>query len=328
MNRLRLRACAALALCSLAAGARADSCSASMTDVVFGQVSTISGSDVYAGGTLSVTCSWTLLGGLPPLLLFPNVSVCANLTTSPRVLANGGNQIAFELYRDNSYAAASVWGGPATPASPTPFTYTSGGLLAIGSVTRQLPVYGKIAAAALAGGVTSGGNDAVYTASLAGNIRYSFYGLLSPVPACTASGASAAFSFAAQATVTNNCVINTQALAFGPSGMLSSAVRATATLQAQCTSGNPYRIALNGGSVSGNSGDRRMKNTASAETIGYRISATLDGPLWGDGSNGTSMLSATGSGQVQGITLYGVVPAQATPAPGDYKDTVLATIYF
>jgi spore coat protein U-like protein len=54
----------------------------------------------------------------------------------------------------------------------------------------------------------------------------------------------------------------------------------------------------------------------------------LDGPIWGDGANGTGMVSGTGSGSQQTIRLYGRVPAQRTPAPGDYKDTVTATLMF
>jgi spore coat protein U-like protein len=40
------------------------------------------------------------------------------------------------------------------------------------------------------------------------------------------------------------------------------------------------------------------------------------------------VVSGTGSGAQQTLSLYGRVPAQRTPAPGDYKDTVTVTLTF
>ncbi len=40
------------------------------------------------------------------------------------------------------------------------------------------------------------------------------------------------------------------------------------------------------------------------------------------------MVTGTGTGASVPLTIYGRVPAQAAPRPGDYKDTVTATIYF
>ncbi|MBZ2209524.1 Csu type fimbrial protein [Massilia soli] len=325
MNTVRMLLLA-LALLGMHAAARADSCTATMTDVDFGVHSTVGAADAYATGTLTITCSWTLLTGIPPLLLFPNVAICANFNTSVRTLNHGSNTIAFGLYRDSSYAPAALWGSPAVPSSPTPISTSFGGLIALGTMTRTIAVYGKVPASAIEAAATTSGGDTLYTANLNGSINYSFYGLVAQP--CASSGNSAAFAFAARATVSNNCMINTDALAFGTQGLLRSDVRTTAAMRVQCTKDNPYRIALSGGSVANNPAARRMKHGASAATIGYQISATLDGAPWGDGSNGTATLAGTGSGALQTITLYGRVPAQATPAPGDYKDTVMATIIF
>ena len=86
--------------------ARADNCVATMTDVDFGVVSPIAGSDVTASGTLTVRCYWTL--GTNPLLL-PAANVCVNLgvgpggsTGSPRYLLNGSNRLSYNLYTDSS----------------------------------------------------------------------------------------------------------------------------------------------------------------------------------------------------------------------------------
>jgi hypothetical protein len=38
--------------------------------------------------------------------------------------------------------------------------------------------------------------------------------------------------------------------------------------------------------------------------------------------------SGTGSGLGQSLTVYGLVPAQTTPAPGIYTDTIVATVTY
>ena len=315
--------------------AQADTCAASMTDVVFGTVSPVAATDVYANGTLSVTCNWTLLSNLNVLLL-PNVSICVNASVgsggtaiSARALASGSATLPFNLYRDSAYVPSSIWGTTASSGT-VPLSTTMGGLLAIGSLTRAFTVYAKIPAAGLAGVPTVGGADTLYSSSFAGaaSIQYAFYGALAPAPACTV-GQSSSFSFTAQATVTNNCFINTTTLAFGANNrVLTSAVRAQSTLSVQCTAGNPYSISLNGGSVAGNPAARKMRNALTGETIAYELSNGLDGVLWGDGALGTATLTGTGNGAQQVLQVYGRVLAQKTPSPGEYRDTVTATVYF
>ena len=62
--------------------------------------------------------------------------------------------------------------------------------------------------------------------------------------------------------------------------------------------------------------------------MSFQISNSLDGASWGDGSGGTTIVSGTGTGAMQTQTVYGLVPPQSTPSPGDYKDTVTATVVF
>jgi spore coat protein U-like protein len=276
-----------------------------------------------------------LLGNLGVLRL-PNVNLCVNAgpgtggtSVTARAMANGGARMPFNLYIDSSYAAASVWGTTAA-AGTTPVTLQMGGLLALGSLSRTFTIYGRIPASSLAGVPSTGGADTAYAADFAGHgtLQYAFYGLLVPAADCK-TGASTSFSFKARATVTNTCFIGTQTLAFGPDNrVLRAAVRTVGALSVQCTANNPYAIALNGGTVSGKPGARQMANAATGERINYEISGTQDGPLWGDGTAGTSMVTGTGTGGVQTVRMYGKVPAQRTPSPGSYRDTVTATIYF
>jgi spore coat protein U-like protein len=322
----RLLAALALLWLLAAPGARADSCAASMSDVDFGPVSPIAGADYQASGTLTVTCTWTLLTGVPPLLLFPNVSVCVSLAgaTDPRYLANGGQRLGFNLYTAANHAPGSVWGGVASPLGASTVNTAFGGLLALGSMSRSFTIHGRIPAAALSGVPTSGNGTTLYSASLGGTVHYAFYGLVS-LP-CT-SGQSAAFGFQARAAVVNDCSIAAANLNFGAGSPLQGDLQASAPLTVRCSANTAYQVSLGGGQA-GNPAARAMRHALTGETLSYRIAATPGGPVWGDGSAGTAPLSGVGNGASQTITLYGTVPRQQAPSPGDYRDTVVVRLVF
>lgn len=320
----------ALAALACSGQARADYCTATMTDIAFGNVSPVAGRDYYASGTLTVTCTAVLLQG--NLALLPVINACASLGPGPgatdvyaRVLANGARRIRFNLYRAQTYDAANTWAGYDTASS---INAAFGGLLAIGSASLSYPVYARIAAADLASATAGSAGGDTYAASFAGagTVAYSSSTLISP--ACQSSGLSAPFGFNVTANVLNDCVITAAPVAFGTRGILSGAARATGTLSVRCTSGSPYRIALDGGTVAGTPAARRMKDTVSGATVAYRLSPTLDGAVWGDGNAGTVTVDGTGTGTTQALTVYGLVPGQTTPPPGDYSDRVTATVYF
>ncbi|RSZ57270.1 spore coat U domain-containing protein [Massilia atriviolacea] len=334
------RALASLALlaCLLWAGqARADTCSVTMSDVVFAGVSPISPADAYASASGNVKCTWNLLTPLPPyILLLPKVLVCINIgigtnatSASPRTLGNGANRLEYNLYRDATYSPASVAGGSAIAGtSPIAMVLISPNLLIGGTLNAPFTLFGKIPAGpALRAVKTVGNSDTVYSSSFAAaaNITYTFFNLVTP--AC-GGGASASFPFNVQATVVNNCNISTAPLHFGSGSFLAGPVRAQGSLSVQCVNNNAFQIALNGGSVAGAVGARQMRRVGGSERINYQLSGSLDGPLWGDGTLGTSMLSGTGTGEVVPMILYGRVPVQASPRPGDYSDTVTATVVF
>jgi spore coat protein U-like protein len=303
--------------------ARADACTAAMTDVVFSNVNPIAGVDAYASGTLTVTCTFA---NLSPNALLPTAALCISLGGaggSPRTMLNGSNQLPFNLYTDSSYSAASIWGSAAVPGTAV-ITDSGLGLLGVGSVSKSYTVYGKIPGSAISSVPAGDGITYVADFSGKGTIQYAFSGLI--VPSCTAGGSSS-FSFQAKAVMVSDCQINAGQLAFGTSSMLNAAVRANTSLSVRCSAGKAFQISLNSGSYAGG-GTRRMKNASTGETVAYQLSSTLDGSAWGDGSGGTLPLGSTGTGAAQAITVYGRVSPQQTPSPGDYKDTVTATLYF
>lgn len=318
--------------CGAAAPARADSCSGTMTDMVFSNVSPIAAVNVNTSGTLTVTCTWTALTGIPPLLLFPNVTFCVYLGVGSggtsgayRAMLAGAAKLPYNLYVDTTYAPSAVWGGGAM-VNTQPIAATMGGLLAVGTVSKTFAISGQIPGNALTGVVSGGGGDAAYASTFSTDavLNYAFYGLTKP--ACT-SGSTALVNFQARANVINDCVVNASVMDFGPTRVLTQAARATASLAVLCTANANYRVSLNGG-LNGTVAARKMKNAVTGELISYTISSTLDGTVWGDGTAGSAPVAAVGTGAQQLITLFGNVGAQTTPTPGDYKDTVTATIYF
>lgn len=338
MRRL-LALLALLALLLCAGAARADVCSATLNTLDFGNVNPITGSDITATATGSVTCTWALLTPTPPyILLLPKAVVCVNIgigsnstAAVPRTLGNGSTRMDYNLYRDGTYSAAAIWGGAGVAGATTPLTMvlTAPNLITGGSFTQPFTVYGKIpTGASLAAVPTAGNGNTLYSSSFAGaaTISFAYFNLFQP--SCTAGG-SASFSFQVQATAINDCTISANPVNFGPSNLLASPIRATGTLSVRCVNNNAFRITLNGGTVAGSVAARKMKPAGGGtDRLSYRLSTSLDGALWGDGTAGTSVYTGTGTGSTVGITVYGMLPAQATPAPGDYSDTVTATVYF
>lgn len=312
--------------------AHADDCKATMTDMVFTNVSPIAATDMNSSGTLTVTCNFSLLAGVPPKLLFPNVVYCVFLGTgsggttgSYRAMVSGTAKLPYNLYTDTTYAPTSVWGG-STMVNTLPVSGTITTLLALGGITNTYTISGRVPGSALSAVASGGGGDAAYLSAYSADatISYAFYS--GTKPPCTA-GSSSTFSFQVRANVINDCVVNAGVLNFGPTKVLVQPVRSTATLAVQCTANANFRISLNGG-LNGTVAARKLKNSVTGELIPYKISDTLDGAVWGDGTNGTAPVTTVGTGSQQNLTLYGFVAAQKTPTPGDYKDTVTATIYF
>jgi spore coat protein U-like protein len=318
MKRLFLLLALCLLLGALPRYASAQTCTASPSALNFGDVSPISQSAVAATGSITVQCSW------PAATLTPSVQVCLNMGgTSPRYLTSGTNRMQYDLYQDAGHSLA--WGSAALGTTPISLVLDkpATGTTASASVN----FYGQIAASQPSV-PTTGNANTVYSQTLSQtSLNYGFFLLLSPgCAALTTSGGS--FAFTASANVVNNCLISATNVAFTSTGVLSSALNATGTVTARCTNGDAFRIALNGGS-SGNVAARQMQRSGGGGAVNYQL-YTDSGhtAAWGDGTAGTSMPTGVGSGNAVAITVYGRVPAQSTPMPGSYSDTITATISF
>ncbi len=158
-------------------------------------------------------------------------------------------------------------------------------------------------------------------------------GLSTPAAdAATYSNGTATATFTVTLTLQPNCTIAASPLAFGTNGVLATAINQQTTVSVTCTNTTPYNVGLDAGTVTGSTvASRLMAGTATGNTT-----TTVDFQLyqdagrttiWGN-TQGTNTVAGTGTGAAQSITVYGQVPAQATPKPDTYQTTVTATVYF
>ena len=143
-----------------------------------------------------------------------------------------------------------------------------------------------------------------------------------------AYAASTTSTFTVQATIQAQCLINsTSTLDFGTQGVLSANVDQTSTVAVQCTNTTPYNIGLNAGTGTGATVATR-KLTSGGATINYMLySDSARTTVWGN-TIGTDTVAATGTGAAANFTVYGRIPAQSTPAPGSYTDTITVTVTY
>lgn len=306
---------AAMAWCGQA---QAQTCTATPSNLDFGNVNPIAGAAVARSGTINITCNWTLIS------LQPNAQVCLNLSTATaRALANGGNTIQYNLYQDAGNT--QLWGSTASGNTPISVSIPKPLIGTAGNATVNF--YGQITAGQTTI-PTSGNADTVYSQSFNAEtvLAYGYYLLVAP--SCASLSSAGSFPFTVSATVTNNCTIGATNLSFGTAGVIGAGINATSSLSVTCTNGDAWRISINGGG-SGNVAARVMQRTGGGGAVGYQLYTDSARSLpWGDGTGGSNRATGTGTGLAQAVTVYGRVPAQATPMPGNYSDTVMATIEF
>jgi spore coat protein U-like protein len=142
-------------------------------------------------------------------------------------------------------------------------------------------------------------------------------------------------TFSVQLQIQAQCVINSTAtLNFGSAGVLGGAGGTTNTDQTtsigvQCTNTTPYNVGLDAGTTAGGStATRLLFNATTSETIQYKLYTNSGRTTnWGN-AVGTDTVGGTGTGSSQPFTIYGRVPPQSTPTPGNYADTVTVTVTY
>lgn len=307
--------------CLAAAPARAQNCAYSVSNLNFGNIDVTANTPFTASGTYSATCSALLTA----TRTCPNVETGSggiHASGSPRYLASGPDRLAFNLFSDPSYSTvwgSYLWGFPFT----SPATDITTILLGNGSASRT--IYARIAN----GQQTLPAGS--YVSSFAGGhtrmTRGAYLLGMFPPDCATLTTPIGQAPFTVTATIVTNCAVSATTLDFGISGVLSNSVDASNALNVTCTAQTPYTIALDLG-TSGATDPTQRKMTKAAETISYGLYRDATRTLvWGI-TTGVNTLAATGTGLAQTHTVYGRVPAQSTPSPGTYTDTIVVTVTY
>jgi spore coat protein U-like protein len=298
-----------------ASPAQAQVCTATVDPLSFGVVA-LTGGEVRSATAMRISCT-----GIPRR----QVRVCASLgegsggsqSGDPRYMLFGASRVAYQLYRTNGNAVFGSWTWP--HAAKGDQIMVSLGNNGQGSET--IPIRGEIPAGQI--GLPAG----TYLSAFQGPDARITYGYNNATGGCsTAGGASAFASFTVSVVNQATCTVAATPLDFGTVGLMSGALSASATLSVTCPPGLPYTIGLDGGlAQASNPVARQMRGpTGTVAYALYRNSArTLP---WGNLAGQT--LGGTGSGAVQSVPVYGAVPQQDLPGPGEYTDTVVVTVTY
>jgi len=146
--------------------------------------------------------------------------------------------------------------------------------------------------------------------------------------AAPAYAASTTSTFAVQVAIQSTCTINSAStLDFQNQGVLAANVDRFSTIQVTCTNTTPYNIGLDAGTGAGATVAVR-KMTSGGATINYSLYTDAGrNTVWGNTVN-TDTVAGTGNGAAQSYTVYGRIPPQTTPAPGNYADTITVTVTY
>jgi len=144
-----------------------------------------------------------------------------------------------------------------------------------------------------------------------------------------AQAATATSNFQVKLTITAQCLAATaNDLDFGTTGFLSSNVDVQSSIAVSCTNTTPYNVGFDKGVNGAAVTTRQMKGGPTNELISYSIYSNAGRTTnWGN-TVGTDTVAGTGSGSAQTIQVYGRVPPQTTPTPGNYTDTITVTVTY
>lgn len=270
------------------------------TNVVFGNYSVFGSGSVNTTSTYEVRCTPNTEGIL-------TLTTGANATTYfPRYMANGGSQIAYNLYDD---AARSTVLGDGTGGTTTHILFNG--------TPQQKDFTDTIYASAPQGANVPPGT---YTDTVTAVLSWDNY------------ARSETVTFTVTTVVQAECEVTTVPVDFGnydPVGAHKSApLDATGRIDVFCTPGTVATVSLgNGQNFSGTT--RRMIGPGSSFLSYQLYRDAARSSIWSTAPNtrsgtSTSRLTAIGGG----LTVYGRVPGSQDPLAGAYSDAVQATVNY
>ena len=307
---LRLASLVVLSWFFMVTSSSAASCSASVSNINFGDISVRAGAVNQTSGSLQVTCSGVLAGLYGVCVRFGPGSGGATGGNAKRFMRRGDGAIL--EYQLRPLGNGSVFGTLNEIFLNVP--------ILLGSGTVSVPIYADITSQSVNVGSGSYGS----TFSGPSDISLS-YGLLT----CGLAGTTVPVpQFTVSANVVPSCEIDVTALSFGYiSGSLNSPVDEIATVNVRCTSDTEYSLRMDMGTGPGvtNPAMRRMSSAGDSLAYGlYRDSARSQ--PWGN--TALTDVEANGLGSNQAFTVYGRIHAGQSPSVGYYSDSVVVTVNY
>jgi spore coat protein U-like protein len=287
------------------------SCSVTFSAVAFGaDIDVLAGASVDSAGAATISCSNFGGGTNARVVVCIGMSNGANATAAPRKMASGANRLSYDLY--TNAARSTRWAN--VKASLPRFVLTAA------TPTIVVPVYGRIAAAQTTTPVGA------YTDTITPNVFWNNFS--GSTPACSSLTKVITVSpFQVTGTVTANCAVSATNLVFPPQSVINALVDAQSDIFVTCTTSAPYWIGLDGGSTAASDPTQRKMSLA-GQTITYGLYRDPARSLpWG-ATKDVNTASGTGSATSTSFPVYGRMPAQSTPAPGTYQDTIVVTVNF
>ncbi|MBI3275291.1 MAG: spore coat protein U domain-containing protein [Methylocystis sp.] len=293
-------------------------CTFAITNLNFGHIDLTANAAYDTTGTFTANCTGGSSGQV--VRVCPNINAGSGGTTTgnPRFMLNGSTKLNFNLFQDAARTivwGSYLWGFPAYVA-PTINIPLNGS----GSGSATATIYGRVSA----GQQTL--PPGAYTSSFSGGNTRIAYDKTTDSCAKIGNKNATSVSFTVSAAYSSACHLASTNLSFGSAGLLTSAVAGASTLTVTCSMSTPYTIGLNGGNANASDPTQRKMASGSAQiTYGLYRDPGHSAP-WG--ATSSNWASGAGSGSGQALTVYGLVPAQTTPTPAAYADTIVATVTY
>jgi spore coat protein U-like protein len=313
-------------------------CTATMTDINFGNVTVINNQNVDITGTVSINCTGAAANEQLRLCLHlcEGSGGMDNADINPRYM-NSASGLQYNIFRDGAFT--QIWGARGTAGQ----TYCSNATWNIwnlvhasspfadasGNFSTTITAYGRVFSGQTA--MPAGSYSSSFTSTGDSTSRFAL-AYRNCCSACNNTGSGfivTSAPFTVSANVVPGCTVTASDLNFGTASLLTSNVDATNSVSATCTSGLSYAIGLSQGTTAGGTTTTRlMKHPSTASTVPYTMfSDAARTANWGN--SGTDDVNGTGTGSAVNHTVYGRVPSQAiAPEAGGYSDTVTVTITY
>lgn len=254
-------------------------------------------------------CIFIPAGGLPGI--------------NPRRMTNfNGSELEYDLYGDS--ARTQIIGGE---GSGYPIPSVTILLASNGEMDASIPVYGRVHPGQSVPATFPFEDHMPGTARM----RWSYNTGTTPpsVSECASGGGTgsgiAEFSVDVTARYANTCsIVGAADLDFGTVADVASEHNGTTTIEIQCPPGASWQVGLDNG-LTGTAATRRMTRPDGAVLYDlFRDPGRTQ--RWGSSPGESS--TGVGTGSVQSLTVYGMVPPQAAVDPGSYSDTITVTLTY